>query len=57
MAPAAHRPFPAGASALETLAHAYGVDTEFEGRAVSPDTLRAVLAAMGVDAGSADAAE
>ncbi|SEL66922.1 4-alpha-glucanotransferase [Streptacidiphilus jiangxiensis] len=57
MAPAAHRPFPAGASALETLAHAYGVDTEFEGRAVPPDTLHAVLAAMGVDAGSTEAAE
>ncbi|WP_042370400.1 4-alpha-glucanotransferase [Streptacidiphilus neutrinimicus] len=57
MAPEAHRPFPAGASALETLAHAYGVDTEFEGRVVPPDTLRAVLAAMGVDAGSPEAAE
>jgi 4-alpha-glucanotransferase len=53
----AHRPFPPGASALETLAHAYGVDTEFEGRPVPPDTLQAVLAAMGVDAGSPEAAE
>ncbi|MEZ0065756.1 4-alpha-glucanotransferase [Streptacidiphilus sp. MAP12-20] len=57
MAAAAHRPSPAAAGGLQTLAHAYGVDTEFEGRAVAPDTLVAVLAAMGVDAGTTAAAE
>ncbi|MEY9845250.1 4-alpha-glucanotransferase [Streptacidiphilus sp. BW17] len=48
---AAQPPNSPGAGALHMLAHAYGVDTEFEGRPVPETTLVAVLAAMGVDAG------